>query len=94
MSPEVWAAIIGSLVLVGATGIGVVIWSHVTNAQGTADEAARRCHEIEVRFLEYKAEAERRFVSHDRLEAILENIFDQLRAIHSKLDNKVDKGAT
>src|ERR1700744_1505111 len=92
MTPEIWAAVIGSLVLVVSTGIGVVTWSHLTNAQTTADEALRRAHANEVRLLEYIANAGRELVREPRLEAILDNMTDQLREINRKLDNKVDKG--
>jgi hypothetical protein len=92
MNAEIWAAIIGSLVLVVSTGIGVVTWSHLTNAQKTADEALRCAHEQQVNFLKYVADAGREFVREPRLESILESMSDQLREINRKLDNKVDKG--
>jgi hypothetical protein len=93
MTPEIWAAVIGSLVLVVFTGVGVVTWSHLTRAQTTADEALRCAHAQQVRFLEYVADAGKEFVREPRLESILENMSDQLREINRKLDNKVDKGS-
>ena len=92
MNAEIWAAVIGSLVLVVSTGIGVVTWSHLTNAQATADEALRCAHAQQVKLLEYIADAGKEFVREPRLEAILDDMTQQLREINRKLDNKVDKG--
>lgn len=48
MSTEIWAAIIGSLVLVVVTGVGVLFWSHMTDSKEDSAAAHRKAHDLEI----------------------------------------------
>jgi len=50
-----WAAIIGSLVLLVGTGAGVIFWAHISNATEQAKAAHFRAHENEKAHLEQRA---------------------------------------
>jgi hypothetical protein len=55
MSIEIWAAIIGSLVLLIFTGIGVLFWAHMTEAKEDATKAHEKAHELEVQVSQQQA---------------------------------------
>lgn len=71
MGPEIWAAIVGSLVLAGVTGVGILFWSHMTSAQRDANEAHEKAHKLEVTILASRVEHSEEIRKHER--ALLEH---------------------
>lgn len=86
-----WGAIIASVVLVLLSGIGIVIWSHLENAQKDAQEALKLCREVRVELLEYKEKASEKFARDADLKGVLAEIFKKLDEIQKSLSNKQDR---
>lgn len=55
MDSGMWAAIVGSVILVAGSGVGVLFWTHMTSAASDAESARAKAHSLEVTLLEHKA---------------------------------------
>ena len=55
METGMWEAIVGSVILLGGGGVGVLFWTHMTNAQSDAEAAYQKAHSLEVTVLEQRA---------------------------------------
>lgn len=55
MDTGMWEAIVGSLILLGGGGVGVLFWTHMTKAQDGAEAAFKKAHSLEVTVLEQRA---------------------------------------
>jgi hypothetical protein len=71
MGTEMWAAIVGSLVLVVCGGVGTLFWTHMTKSQEDAENAHTKAHNLEMKVLQQQAEhteamrkAERQILEH------------------------------
>lgn len=81
-----WALIISGVLVLFLSGVAVLVWRHVDNAQEDAQKAIDEIHALKEEFLQFQTHVAEKYARVSGVERMETNIFAVLARLEAKID--------
>lgn len=89
-----WALIISGVLILFLSGVAVLVWRHVDNAQADADKALEETTATKMEFLRFQTHVAETYARLSGVERMETNIFAVMARFEAKLDTLLENRGT